>query len=72
LEAPTTDLDDLTVPGARNLLDALKKRGIQLYLASGTDHNYVIQEAELLRIDHYFDGGVYRAQDNYEKSPKQS
>ena len=48
----------MMVPGARALLDALKSRGIELYLASGTDNDYVIREAKLLGIDHYFDGGI--------------
>lgn len=36
------------VPGSIALLEALKARGLKLYLASGTDHAYVTNEARLL------------------------
>ena len=44
------------VPGARELVLALRARGLALYLASGTDEEY---EARLLDITSCFDGGVY-------------
>src|SRR5579875_676280 len=53
------------VPGARELLEALKERGLRLYCASGTDHAYTVEEAEMLQIAGYFDGGIYGAQDDY-------
>lgn len=58
------------VPGARDLLDALKERGLKLYCASGTDHAYTVEEADLLQIAHYFDGRIYGAQDDYESFSK--
>src|SRR5574342_699445 len=45
------------VPGARALLEALKERGLKLYLASGTDQQYMREEARLLDVDRYFDLG---------------
>jgi phosphoglycolate phosphatase len=51
------------VPGSRALLDRLRQRGLTLYLASGTDHDAVLDEARLLQIDGYF-AGVYGAQDD--------
>jgi phosphoglycolate phosphatase len=58
------------VPGARGLLDALKQRGFKLYLASGTDHAYTVEEADLLGITPYFDGGIYGARDDYKSFSK--
>ena len=52
------------VPGARALLESLKSRGLKMYLASGTDEIYMKEEARLLDVSRYFDGGVYGAQDD--------
>ena len=57
------------VPGSFDILKALKKRGILMYLASGTDERYVLQEAALLQVDHYFTG-IYGAQDDYKSFSK--
>src|ERR1035438_10187064 len=56
--------DKYLVPGARALLEALKAGGLQLYLASGTDEIYMKEEADLLDVTRYFDGGVYGALDD--------
>lgn len=56
--------DRFLVPGARPLLDALRERGLRLYLASGTDEIYMKEEASLLDVSRYFDGGVYGALDD--------
>ncbi len=58
------------VPGARQLLESLKDRGLKMYLASGTDHAYMHREAELLDVVRYFDGGVYGALDDYKSFSK--
>jgi phosphoglycolate phosphatase len=62
--------DRYLVPGARALLEALRERGLRLYLASGTDEVYMKEEAELLDVARYFDGGVYGALDDYRKFSK--
>jgi phosphoglycolate phosphatase-like HAD superfamily hydrolase len=59
------------VPGARGLLDSLKVRGLKMYCASGTDHAYTEEETEMLGIRHYFDGGVYGAQEDYKSFSKE-
>lgn len=64
------DADQSMVPGSRALLESLRERGLKLYLASGTDHENVVEEARLLKIDHYFDGGVYGALDDLSKFSK--
>lgn len=56
--------DKFLVPGARRLLESLKERGLKMYLASGTDEIYMKEEADLLDVSRYFDGGVYGAQDD--------
>ncbi len=58
------------VPGARALLENLKARGLTMYLASGTDEIYMKEEARLLDVARYFDGGVYGAQDDYKSFSK--
>ncbi len=54
--------DKYLVPGTRALLEALRARGVTLILASGTDDPELQDEARLLDIARYFDGGVYGAQ----------
>jgi phosphoglycolate phosphatase len=58
------------VPGAIALLDRLKERGLKMYLASGTDEAYMKNEARLLGVAPYFDGGVYGALDDYKNFSK--
>jgi phosphoglycolate phosphatase-like HAD superfamily hydrolase len=63
--------DRYLVPGARELLEALHERGMRLYLASGTDEVYVKEEAELLDVTRYFDGGIFGALDDIVAFSKQ-
>ncbi len=58
------------VPGARGLLERLKDRGLRMYLASGTDEIYMKEEARLLDVARYFDGGVFGALDDYKSFSK--
>jgi phosphoglycolate phosphatase-like HAD superfamily hydrolase len=60
-----------TVPGSLELLDNLKRRGLTLYLASGTDLKYVRQEAKLLGVTPYFGEHIYGALDEYQNFSKQ-
>ncbi len=62
--------DDLTVFGTRALLEALSARGLPIYLASGTDEQFVKAEAEALGLTHYFKGHIYGALDDYRKFSK--
>ena len=64
LRARRCPTDEYLVPGARALLEALRERGLRLYLASGTDEVYMKAEAELLDVARYFDGGVFGALDD--------
>jgi phosphoglycolate phosphatase len=70
LRAGSATADEWTVPGSHALLDGLRRRGVTLYLASGTDLKYVRQEADLLGLTPYFGAHVYGALDNYESFSK--
>lgn len=70
LRQGTTKPDDLLVHGARGLLEELQQRGLPLYLASGTDEQFVKQEAELLDLTRYFEPHIYGALDNYKQFSK--
>jgi phosphoglycolate phosphatase-like HAD superfamily hydrolase len=59
------DPEEFMVPGSRALLERLRDKGLKMYLASGTDEIYMKEEARLLGVTPYFDGGVYGAQDDY-------
>src|SRR5262252_6389734 len=58
------------VPGARGLLERLKGVGVRMYLASGTDEVFMKEEAGLLGVAAFFDGGVYGALDDYKRFSK--
>lgn len=59
------------VPGSVALLRMLRERGLRLYLASGTDQEYMRMEADLLGLTQWFDGGVFGALDDYRSFSKQ-
>ncbi len=62
--------DDLMIAGARRFLEGLIERGVTLYLASGTDHVYVLEEASALGLAPLFQGGIYGALDETEAHDK--
>ena len=62
--------DDVLVHGTRALLEDLVRRGLHLYLASGTDEVYVKEEARLLDVERYFGRHIYGAQDDYKQFSK--
>ncbi len=61
---------DWTVPGSHALLEGLSRRGVTLYLASGTDLKYVRREAQLLGLSPYFGEHIYGALDDYQNFSK--
>lgn len=61
---------DMLVPNSLELLDALRERGVQVYLASGTDEPYVKEEADLLQLTQYFGEHIYGAQADYKTFSK--
>jgi phosphoglycolate phosphatase-like HAD superfamily hydrolase len=64
------DPEQYLVPGSRALLEKLKDRGLKMYLASGTDEIYMKEEARLLGVTQFFEGGVYGALDDYKSFSK--
>lgn len=62
--------EEWAVPGSHALLENLRRRGLTLYLASGTDLKYVRHEARLLGVDEYFGEHIYGALDNYQDFSK--
>jgi phosphoglycolate phosphatase-like HAD superfamily hydrolase len=62
--------EQFLVHGSRALLENLQQRGLELYLASGTDEMYVKQEAELLDVTRYFGEHIYGAKDDYKTFSK--
>jgi phosphoglycolate phosphatase-like HAD superfamily hydrolase len=59
LRAGACTADDLVVPGTHAFLEALRTRGVELTLASGTEIEFVREEAELLGLAPYFEGRIY-------------
>jgi phosphoglycolate phosphatase len=71
LEEGTTQPEQLLVSGAYAALRILQERGLELYLASGTDENYVREEAALLGLTPFFGRHIYGAIDDHRKFSKQ-
>lgn len=70
LRRKTIPSDELLVYGARTVLNDLQRRGLPLYLASGTDETFVREEADLLDISRYFRPHIYGARDDYKTFSK--
>ncbi len=62
--------EEMTVPGATEILSYLSQRSIELYLASGTDLKYVRDEVALLGLEHFFGPRIYGALDDFRKFSK--
>jgi phosphoglycolate phosphatase-like HAD superfamily hydrolase len=71
LESGAAAASDWIVPGSHDLLEALDRRGLTLYLASGTDLKFVRREAELIGVASFFGQHIYGALDDYENFSKQ-
>jgi phosphoglycolate phosphatase-like HAD superfamily hydrolase len=70
LERGEATSTDWTVPGSHEMLGLLRKRGLTLYLASGTDLAFVRREVELLGLTTYFGEHIYGALDDYQQFSK--
>ncbi len=75
LRTHSASREALCVPGAHAFLTALRRRGTTLYLASGTDLQYVRDEAAALGLAEFFaveggGGGIYGALDEPERFSK--
>jgi phosphoglycolate phosphatase-like HAD superfamily hydrolase len=70
LQTGRASVEDWTVPGSHALLGNFKDRGLDLFLASGTDLKYVRHEAELLGLTQFFGERIYGALDDYKNFSK--
>ena len=70
LAAGTLSAEPLRVPKSLEFLRCLREMGIHCYLASGTDVEFVKNEASLLGVAPYFDGGIFGALREYKKFSK--
>jgi phosphoglycolate phosphatase-like HAD superfamily hydrolase len=61
---------DMLVPYSLEFLDELRRRDVALYVASGTDEEYVVEEVELLGLREYFGQRVYGAVADYKSFSK--
>ncbi len=62
--------EEYLVPGASDLLPVIRGMGLPMYLASGTDQQYVIEEAGLLGLIPYFADRIYGAIDDFRNFSK--
>lgn len=62
--------EDFLVFGSRAVLENLRRRGARMYLASGTDEEFVKKEAALLGLTDYFGSHIYGALDDYKNFSK--
>ncbi len=70
LAAGTLSAEPLRVPMSLEFLQSLRDMGITCYLASGTDVEFVRNEAELLGVADFFNGGIFGALRDYQKFSK--
>lgn len=70
LQQGTVTAEESTVPGSHALLRALTDRGLTLYLASGTDLEYVRDEARAIDVARFFGPRIYGALDDFRSFSK--
>jgi rfaE bifunctional protein kinase chain/domain len=61
LRAGELGVEDFTIKGGVRFLEALHRQGVKLYIASGTDQEDVVREAEVLGYARLFEGRIYGA-----------
>lgn len=69
LEHKRVSPESMAVPGSIEFVKQLHANGIKCFLASGTDEEYVLHEADLLGLPPYFEG-IFGAQDDYKNFSK--
>ncbi len=70
LAAGNLSAETLRVPMVLEFLQSLHELGVKCYLASGTDVEFVKNEAELLAVAAFFSGGIFGALREYKKFSK--
>ena len=62
---------DLMITGARQFIEGLYERGVEMYLTSGTDEVYVLEEAKALGVAKFFESRIYGARDDTQSYTKE-
>lgn len=70
LRSGEVSAEEMLVPYSLDLLRELQRRDVHLYVASGTDEEYVVDEARLLGLDEFFGSKIYGAPDDYKTYSK--
>jgi rfaE bifunctional protein kinase chain/domain len=70
LQSGELDVEDFTIKKAIAFLRAVHSRGARLYLASGTDQEDVVREAEILGYGPLFEGRLYGSVGDISKDAK--
>jgi len=70
LRSGKSDPEAMLVPYSFEFLEGLCGRGVHLYIASGTDEPYVLEEARLLHLDRYVGRHIYGALNDYKSFSK--
>ncbi|GAB1483019.1 hypothetical protein MASR2M78_18350 [Treponema sp.] len=71
LAAGTESAESMTVPGSLKLLALLRAKGVAIYIASGTDEQYVLEEARLLGLEDFAPDAIYGAQADHRSFSKE-
>ncbi len=69
-DAASGNKDPYLIPGAVDFLASVREKGKICMLTSGTDRDFVMEEASLLGVDSYFNGGIFGSLDDVEKYSK--
>lgn len=64
LESGRAGAEEWVVPNAHGILGAIQRRGVPLYVASGTDLAHVSREVDLLKLAPFVTGRVFAPRDN--------
>jgi len=71
LDSGELEAKDFRLRGSLEFLKELCDRGVTLYLASGTDIEFVKHEADILGITPYLKGGIFGALKEYKRFSKE-
>jgi phosphoglycolate phosphatase-like HAD superfamily hydrolase len=71
LESGLLPAENYLIRGAREFVAGLAQKGVTLYIASGSDHGDVVNEAHALGISTFFEDRIYGALDESEANGKE-
>jgi phosphoglycolate phosphatase-like HAD superfamily hydrolase len=71
LENGTVSASDYLIEGSLEFVRGLAEKGIDLYIASGSDHLDVVREVNALGLSGFFQGEIYGALDASESNGKE-